>query len=220
MAVANQLDPIRVVLIDDHEMFTSSLASVLLSESEIEVVGVAPTSAEGTALVAATTPDVVVLDYHLPDGDAPQVTADILAVCPSARVLILSGSDDDRSLVAALDAGCLGFLTKDNAVSELVTAVRQVHAGEPYVPASRLAALLPHIGRPLFHLGSDLTPREREVLDCLGQGMSNPAIAEQLFLSVNTVRNHVHAVLTKLRAHSKLEAVAIATREGLLRVPS
>lgn len=211
---------IRVVLVDDHEMFTEGLARVLLRETEIEVVGVAATGTAGVELVRTTQPDVVVLDYHLPDDDAPRITAAIFEASPQTRILILSGNDDDRSLLAALDAGCLGFLTKDKAVDELVAAVRRVHAGEAYVPTERLTALLPHLGRPLARLGADLSEREREVLDCLASGMSNPAIAEHLFLSIHTVRNHVQGVLHKLSAHSKLEAVAIATREGLLRTPS
>ncbi|MGH9275563.1 MAG: LuxR C-terminal-related transcriptional regulator [Acidimicrobiales bacterium] len=207
---------IRVVLVDDHEMFTESLARILTSEPDIEIVGIGGTGAEAARLAAARRPDVVVLDYHLPDDDAPPITAAILDACPTARVLILSGTGDDRSLIAALQAGCAGFVTKDKAVGELVTAVRQVHAGEPYIPASMLAALLPHVGQRDGRVGADLTAREREVLSCLSDGMSNSAIAERLFLSVHTVRNHIQGVLAKLNAHSKLEAVAIATREGLL----
>lgn len=207
---------IAVLLIDDHEMFTESLARLLTREPGIEIVGMAATAAEGVRLAAANQPDVVVLDYHLPDGDAPTVSASILADSPSSRVLILTGSSEDRVLIASLEAGCAGFVTKDKAVGELITAVRQVHSGEAYIPASMLSALLPHIGRRDRSLGSDLTVREREVLTCLGEGMTNGAIAERLFLSVHTVRNHVQGVLMKLNAHSKLEAVAIATRAGLL----
>lgn len=207
---------IRVLLIDDHEMFTESLARLLTREPDVEVVGVAATAAEGVRLTDAHRPDVVILDYHLPDGDAPAVIERILAAWAPARVLILTGSGDDRLLIASLEAGGGGFVTKDKAVRELITAVRRVHAGDPYVPASMLAALLPHVGRHRPRLGADLTAREREVLSLLGDGMANGAIAERLFLSVHTVRNHIQRILVKLNAHSKLEAVAIATREGLL----
>lgn len=207
---------IRVLLIDDHEMFTESLARLLTREPDVEVVGVAATAAEGVRLTDAHRPDVVILDYHLPDGDAPAVIERILAAWAPARVLILTGSGDDRLLIASLEAGGGGFVTKDKAVRELITAVRRVHAGDPYVPASMLAALLPHVARHGPRLGADLTAREREVLSLLGDGMANGAIAERLFLSVHTVRNHIQRILVKLNAHSKLEAVAIATREGLL----
>lgn len=215
-AVGEQRGSIRVVLVDDHVMFTQSLAGLLSRDDEIEIVGIAATGADGVRLVSTTVPDVVVLDQHLPDDGTPDLAGTILRLCPSARVVMLSSSGDDRSLLAALDAGCLGFLTTDRAVEELVDAVRQVHAGEAYVPASMIGALLPHLGRPFDRLGADLTEREREVLACLGDGMSNAGIAERLFLSVHTVRSHVQSILTKLGAHSKLEAASIASREGLL----
>lgn len=210
---------IRVLLVDDHEMFTELLAHVIEREPEIVIVGTGATGAEAVRLAGATRPDVVVLDYHLPDCDAPEIAAEILAACPTTRVLVLTGRADERSLIAALDAGCVGFLTKDHAVEELVVAVRQVHGGQAYVPASMLGALLPRIGGRDDRLGADLTDREREVLDCLGGGLSNSAIAGRMFLSVHTVRSHVQSILMKLSAHSKLEAVAIAAREGLLRTP-
>ena len=209
-------DPIRVVLVDDHEMFTESLARVLAWGRDIEVLGIGATAAAGIRLAAQHQPDVVVLDYHLPDGEAPDVIAAVLAACSSARVLVLTGASEQRSLLAALDAGALGFVTKDRAVDELVTAVRQVNAGEAFVPAAMLGALLPRLTQRDDRLGAGLSTREREVLACLQSGMANAAIAEQLFLSVHTVRHHVQNLLLKLGAHSKLEAVAIATREGLL----
>ncbi len=208
---------IRVVLVDDHQMLLETLTEVLRLESSIEVVGAGASAAEAVRLVTETQPDVVVLDYHLPDGIPTEVAPRLLEACPSTRVMILSGSGDERSLIAAFDAGCIGFVTKDKAVGELVIAVRQVHAGQAYVPASLLGALIPHVGRRDERLGHDLSTREREVLERLCRGMSSAAIAAELFLSVHTVRNHIQGILTRLHVHSKLEAVAVATREGLFR---
>ncbi len=209
------VDSIRVVLVDDHQMFTESLARVLARDPGIDVVGIAATGAKGAWLTGAERPDVVILDYHLPDVDAPTLAGILRAESPTTRIVVLTGSTDERALLAALEAGCVGFVTKDRAVDELVIAVRQVHSGDAYVPSSMVATLLTRAGRD--GIGSTLTDREREVLEQVADGLTNAAVAEALYLSVHTVRSHVQNILMKLGAHSKLEAVAIATREGLLR---
>ncbi|MGQ0832577.1 MAG: response regulator [Microthrixaceae bacterium] len=205
---------IRVVLVDDHEMFTEMLSETLSGDPLIEVVGVAATGASGVWLASTHHPDVVVLDYQLPDGDAPTIAEILLAENPQTKVIVLTGRTDERSLLAALDAGCRGFVTKDRPLGELNDAIRRVQAGEAYVPASMLGALLPRA--PRGGGAAVLTEREREVLDAIASGMTNAVLAEKLFVSVHTVRGHVQSILAKLGAHSKLEAVAIATREGLL----
>lgn len=129
---------------------------------------------------------------------------------------MVTGSPQDEVLMAAVEAGCRGFMTKDRAVAELVAAIRVVHGGGAFMPASTLADLLPRLSRDYQPTGADLTRREREVLDMLALGLATPDIAARLYLSVNTVRNHVQNLLAKLGAHSKLEAVAVARRHGLL----
>ena len=206
----------RVAIVDDHLMFAESVARLLGAEDDLDVVGVEGTVAGAVRLVSETTPDVVVIDYQLPDGDGVQAATAIRSAHPGIQVLMLTGVADPRVLVAAIEAGCCGFVTKDKALSELVVAVRLAQSGESYVEPRLLADLLPRFGRSYRGLGSDLTNREREVLGLLATGASNQAIADQLFVSLNTVRNHVQHVLDKLGAHSKLEAVAIASREGLI----
>jgi DNA-binding NarL/FixJ family response regulator len=208
--------PIRVVVVDDHAMFAESVARALELADDIEVAAVARTCAEGVVAAATHAPNVAVVDYQLPDGDGVGLATRIRDVSPDTQVLLLTGLADSKVMVAAVEAGCAGFLTKDEAVGELVRAVRKVHAGEPHIPPAMLAELLPRL-RPTFRrVGSQLTAREREVLQLLADGRSNETIAGQLVLSRHTVRNHVQSVLTKLDAHSKLEAVAIAVREGLV----
>ena len=208
--------PIRVLVLDDQQMFAESVARLLGSEDDIEVIAVAGTVAEAVELVEARRPDVAILDFQLPDGDGIDAALRIRETHPTTRILMLTGTDDERTVVAAIEAGCTGFVTKDKALSELVHAVRLTHAGEAYVAPRMLATLLPRLGSTQRGLGSDLTRREREVLDLMADGLSNQAIAEQMVLSVHTIRNHVQNLLAKLQAHSKLEAVVIATREGLL----
>lgn len=138
-------EAIRVVLVDDHQMFTDSLARVLAQHPEVEVVGTGASGADAVRLVRQTAPDVLVLDYLLPDGTAPDLLPAIFSASAEVRVLVLSGRGDDRSMLAALDAGCAGFVTKTGAVDELLSAVAEVHRGEPYVPAARLTMLMAHI---------------------------------------------------------------------------
>jgi two-component system response regulator DevR len=207
---------ITIMMVDDHQMFVESVARLLAQEPDFELVGVAGTVAAAISLAEATQPNVAVVDFNLPDGTGADVAGRLRTLSPDTRVVILTGLDDERAMIAAIDAGCTGFVTKDKALSELGTAVRLAQAGEAYVPPHLLAKLLPRLGRSYRGLGADLTRREREVLNLLADGRSNPAIAAHLVISVHTVRNHVQNVLAKLGAHSKLEAVAVAAREGLL----
>jgi DNA-binding NarL/FixJ family response regulator len=135
---------------------------------------------------------------------------------PEANVLLLTGDDDPRLVGRAIEAGCMGFLTKDRAITELLDAVYTLAAGDAFVPGDLLTHLLPTLGRSQQGLGSDLTPRELEVLRLAAAGMANSSIAATLYLSVNTIRNHVQNAITKLGAHSKLEAVTLALRERLI----
>ena len=208
---------IRVVVVDDHEMFAESIARALDRADEIQVVAIARSCAEGTSAITTHRPDIAVVDYQLPDGDGARLTTSIRELSPESRVIILTGHGEGRIALAALEAGAAGFLTKDKAVDELVLAVRNVHTGESYVPPTVLAGLLPRLNTMFKANGSELTQHEREIVQLLADGLSNEAIAARLVLSKHTVRNHVQNVLSKLGAHSKLEAVAVAVREGLVR---
>jgi DNA-binding NarL/FixJ family response regulator len=210
---------IRVLLIDDHRAFADSLARLLADETDIAVVGTATTGADGLKLALQLAPQVVLIDHHMPGQDGVTVAAEIKRRAPEIMVVMLTGSVDDRVLLAAINAGCSGFLTKDKAATEIVDAVRGAAAGEALISPTLLARLLPKLSRTHRALGSDLTEREREILACLARGGSNKQIAAQLYLSVNTVRNYVQSVLTKLGTHSKLEAVSTAVREGIIEYP-
>jgi DNA-binding NarL/FixJ family response regulator len=211
---------IRVLIVDDHAMFAESLARLLGDEEGIEVVGVASNSAHGLELVDRLSPKVVLLDYRMPDRDGVETAAAIKAMDPSSMVVMLTGAEDDRVLLGAIDAGCSGFLTKDRAASEVARAVRAAASGEALISPAQLARLLPRLSSKRTEVGTDLTRRELELLTHLARGSSNKTIASELHLSLNTVRNYVQSVLTKLGAHSKLEAVSTAVREGIIDYPS
>jgi DNA-binding NarL/FixJ family response regulator len=207
---------VTVVLVDDHQMFVESLARVLADDDRIHVVGVAPTAGEGFHLVEQLRPRVAIVDFRLPDEDGVELAARIKAAHPEVMVVMLTASTDDRVLLGAIDAGCSGFLTKDRAVADVVEAVLSVADGEALISPAELARLLPRLRRTEEPLGADLTPREVQLLNHLARGQSNKAIAEELHLSVNTIRNYMQSVLAKLGAHSKLEAISTAVREGLI----
>ena len=208
---------IRVLIADDHKMFAESVARVLADQPDLQVVAVVETADAAVTYAARLRPDIAVIDYRLPDGDGATVATRIRATNPATQIVMLTGLGDERLVVAAIEAGCAAFLTKDKASSELVAAIRVAHAGEVYIAPDMLAHLMRRLDRSYRGVGTDLTRREREVLDLLAQAMSNQAIADSLVVSLHTVRNHVQSILMKLGAHSKLEAVTIATREGLLR---
>ena len=213
------LSAIRVLVVDDHEMFTQSVMRLLGDEDDLDVVGGACTMGDAVALAVELAPDVVVMDHRLPDGDGITATTIIRDAASGPNVLLLTGDTDERLLARAIESGCSGFLTKDRAAQELVEAIRAVAQGEAWIPPHLITRLLPHLNRTTRGLGSDLTPRELDVLRLAAEGLANAAIAERLYLSVNTVRNHVQNAITKLHAHSKLEAVAVAVREGVISFP-
>jgi DNA-binding NarL/FixJ family response regulator len=212
-------DPgIRVLLVEDHEMVAQSFVTLLAAEADIEVLGVAPDVASARRDAAALRPDVILMDYHLPDGNGIESAKDIKAIVPDVRIIILTGSSDERILPAAIEAGCSGFLAKTRGIDELIAAVRSAHDGNAVIPEAMLGRLVSAPQATGSDLGGDLSEREREVLTLLAEGLATKAIAEQLYLSVHTVRNHIQRILMKLDAHSKLEAVAVALREGIVTV--
>jgi DNA-binding NarL/FixJ family response regulator len=218
--MSDPTETVEVVVIDDHRMFAESLARLLDGEAGIVVRGVGGSCADAVDLVRRFEPDVLLIDQHLPDGNGVEVTTRIKAELPATMVVMLTGNADDHLLIDAIEAGCSGFLTKDRASSEVADAVRVAAAGEALISPAQLSRLLPKLRRDYRPAGSDLTEREREVLAGLARGSANKVIAEELFLSVNTVRNYVQSILTKLQAHSKLEAVAVAVRQGIISYPS
>ena len=208
--------PVRILVVDDHQMFAASLAQALQSEPDLLVVGQATSIAAARDLVASAAPDVVLLDHRLPDGDGVSAIADLHRIRSSAKIVVLTASASDRVLVAAMEAGAAGFIAKTQRLDDVIAGVRGAAQGESVVSAKLLSRLLPRLQRRGGVGRAELTEREREILDLLARGMSNAEIAQQLSISVHTVRNHVANLSAKLGAHSKLEVLAIAVREGLV----
>jgi putative two-component system response regulator len=205
----------RVLVVDDQQMWVHLLVSLLNAQSGIKVVASAGSVAEAIAATQSYQPDVVLMDFQLPDGDGAQATQRIKDLLPQAKVVMLTARRDREAFLRAISAGCAGFVGKDEPMQVLVDAIRSVEAGEtPLI--EELPYLLLELRPTMRGLGSDLGARQREVLQLMATGVPNKAIARQLHISVNTVRNHVQSILYKLDAHSKLEAVATAVREGVI----
>jgi len=214
------MDQIRILLVDDHAHFRAGLRSLLATAPDLLVCGEAASGEEAIAVVTARHPDVVLLDLTMPGMGGVAATERLVAASPHARVLVLSMTDDDDSVFAALRAGARGYLLKGAGRAEILRAVRAVAEGEaifgPSV-ATRLAAFFatpPGATAPPF---PELTAREREVLDLVAQHLPNPQIAARLGVSAKTVRNHVSSIFTKLQVADRATAADLAQRSGLGR---
>jgi DNA-binding NarL/FixJ family response regulator len=195
---------IRVLIADDHRLMREGTAALLGADPRLEVVGLACDGREAVELAARLTPDVVLMDVGMPDIGGIEACAAIRARVPDVEVLMLTVSEDALDLRAALRVGAAGYLLKDMPPRELVEAVLGAGSGAPLVAERALAAPPPP--------GDDLSMREREVLELLGQGLRNREIAERLVVSEATVKTHVRHVLEKLRLRNRAEAAAFAAR--------
>lgn len=207
---------ISVLIADDHALLSQSLQGVLDAEPDIETVGVAGTLRETAELLERTAPDVLLLDHRMPDGDGIAAIADLTSRSPATAVVVVTASTADEHLLAAVDGGAAGFVSKTSGLSDLTASVRAAASGEAVISVDLLNRVLQRINRGDLTETPRLTSREDEVLRLVSHGMTNAQIAAELFVSVNTVRNHVANISSKLNAHSKLEALAIATRRGLI----
>jgi DNA-binding NarL/FixJ family response regulator len=211
---------INLVILEDHSMVASALAASLESEAGFRVLATITHSGDVDRVLSALHErvDVVLLDLRLGDGvDATDLIPMIRTHCPTAKLVVLSAWSDDRSIARVVEAGCDGYLLKDQQVAELIDAIRSVVNDQPaFAPAimKRVVSLL----SPNRNQQNALSARELDVLQRLGDGESTGDIAAALFVSVNTIRNHVQSIMQKLGVHSRLEAVAHAVRTGLITV--
>ena len=213
----------RLLLVDDHILFREGLASLIAPQPDLLVVGEAGSVSEALTLARQLRPDVILMDFSLPDGDGRQATQAILAELPATRVVFLTVHDDDETLFDAIRAGALGYLYKNTRAAELLKRLRAVAHGDAGVSPAIARRILQEFSRlPAQPASADtvaateLTPREVEIVRELAQGASNRTIAEHLMISENTVKNHVRNVLAKLQLRSRREIADYARDRGLL----
>lgn len=209
--------PIRILLVEDHDMVAEAIRMALNRTPDLEVVGRSASIATALADARRQRPDVVLLDRRLPDGDGIGGIGELKAAAPGARVLVLAGDATPAVAARVAEAGGAGLILKADNLRELQDAVRRVAAGEVAYSKGMLGAVLDHLTGRTSDPGGTLTPRERQTLDLLGEGLGSVEISRRLGVALNTARNHIQRVLEKLGARSQLEAVITARREGLLR---
>ena len=211
---------VRVLLVDEHALFREGLGLALSGIDDIDVAGEAVDGDDALDRAVELQPDVVVMDVRMPEGSGAGAIARIRAARPEIAVLVLTGSQDDDDLVDALRSGATGYLLKDASVDEVADAIRAVARGHAVVSPAMTVKLLDRFGDLLRRVGDDresrLTIRELDVLRLVVKGLSNREIARDLFISQNTVKNHVRNILEKLHVRSRSEAAAVAMRERLL----
>jgi len=217
-------EPIRLLVVDDQELFRRGLTMVLSGEPGLELVGEAADGETAVEMVMRWAPDVVLLDVRMPKKSGIDTCVAIKAAAPATRIIMLTASDDEADLYDAVKSGASGYLLKDSSIDEVAQAVRLVADGQSLISPAMATKLLDEfkqMSRPdrAAVLAPRLTDRELEVLRLVARGCNNREIGEQLFISENTVKNHVRNILEKLQLHSRMEAVMYAVRERLLDVP-
>lgn len=216
------MDILRVLVADDHHSFASAVAALLDAQPDIEVVAAVATSLDAQVAASRSRPDVAVLDVDLGDGSGIELASLLRDLYPSIQVVVVTGHNQVAVAAAAVRAGVAGFVPKDAPVEDLLTAIRGTARGETHIPPRLLTGVLEGLKAPPAvsleeQLIAQLTDREKEILDCMMEGLDRASISERLFRSVNTVRTHTRNVLAKLGAHSSIEAVALARRAEAAR---
>ncbi len=222
---AVRAEPIRVLIVDDHALFRRGLQMVLEGEPDIQVVGEASDGHEAIERAESATPDVVLMDVRMPRRTGIEATRIIKDTLPSTKILMLTISDEEADLYEAVKAGASGYLLKEISIEEVAGAVRHVNEGQSLISPSMASKLLSEFATMVKRRddrsevpGPRLTARELEVLKLVARGMNNRDIGQALFISENTVKNHVRNILEKLHLHSRMEAVVYAVREKLLDI--
>jgi len=211
---------IRLIVVDDHILFREGLISIVRSEPDMEIVGQAGNVREAVEIVSSVKPDIVLMDFGLPDGTGVEATQAILKEYPECKVVFLTMSEEDDDLFAAIRSGAKGYLLKNMHPSKLVSSLRAVQHGESALSRSMTMRVMEELSRTTkqeYPADITLTRREIDVLRSVAAGLSNPEIANRLFITENTVKFHVHSILEKLHLSDRRDAAEYARKHGLVK---
>lgn len=207
-------EAIRILSVDDHDLVRKGIAAILSTEPDLSLVAEANNGRDAVSLFRQHRPHVTLMDLRLPDQSGEQTTREIRAECPEARIIALTSYDGDQDIYRALEAGVRGYLLKEMVHSEVVRAIRIVHAGKRFIPhevSQQLSGFFPEVA---------LTPREVEVLSLVARGLGNKEIGDVLGTAPGTVKAHVQSILSKLDAKDRTHAVTIAIGRGIIHLDS
>jgi DNA-binding NarL/FixJ family response regulator len=213
----------KIMIVDDHVLFREGTAAILRSEPDITIVGLAGTVQEALDTARQVRPEIILMDFNLPDGTGAEATRLILSEQPGCKIIYLTVYEDDENLFEGIRSGAKGYLLKNIRPAKLVAALRSVYQGESALSRSMTLRLMEELalsregGQAGNARQAKLTPREQEVLRAIAAGRSNREIAAQLYLSENTVKYHVHSILEKLALPDRKAAVDYARQNGLLK---
>lgn len=210
----------KILIVDDHVLFREGLAAIIRSEPDIEISGLAGTVREAVEMAGMIKPDIILMDFTLPDGTGADATRLILTAHPECKIVFLTMSEEDEDLLEAIRSGAKGYLLKNMHPQKLVVTLRSVQKGESALSRSMTARLMEELSRtkkPEYPQSNTLTHREMDVLRAIAMGLSNQEIAKQLFISENTVKYHVHSILGKLGLTDRKEVAVYAREYGLIR---
>jgi DNA-binding NarL/FixJ family response regulator len=205
---------IRIISVDDHDVVRKGIAAILATEPQFQLVAEANTVAAAIRLYREHQPDVVLMDLRLPDGNGIEAARQIRAEFPTAKIIVLTSYDGDQDIYRALEAGVRGYLLKEAVYTEVVRAIRIVHAGKRFIPfevSQQLSGFFPEVA---------LTPREIEVLGLVARGCGNKEVGDVLGTAPGTVKAHVQSILSKLGAKDRTHAVTIGLRRGIIHLHS
>jgi two-component system, NarL family, response regulator LiaR len=212
----NTEETIRVMIVDDHKVVRSGLSAFLDAYDDLELVAQADSGEKALALCTQHQPNVVLMDLVMPKMNGAEATEALIKACPNTQVIALTSFKEQELVEGALKAGAIGYLLKDIDADDLADAIRQAYQGKPTL-APEAANVLIQASRKPYKPGIDLTDRENEVLILLVEGLTNPEIAQRLYVSKSTVKFHVSSILNKFQVTSRTEAVAKALQEGLIK---
>lgn len=209
---------IRVLLVDDHEMVRLGVSSYLSIQSDVEVVGEAENGEDGYEKAMALRPDVILMDLVIEVMDGIESTKKILKEWPEARILIVTSFIDDEKVYPAIEAGASGYLLKTSTAHEIANAIRKTYNGERVLEPEVTTKMMEQLSNRNRHiLHEELTNREQEILLLIAQGMSNQEIADELFITLKTVKTHVSNILAKLEVEDRTQAAIYAFKHGLIK---
>lgn len=209
---------IKVLLVDDHEMVRMGLSAYLATQTDMDVVGQASNGLEGVQQASILTPDVILMDLVMEKMNGIEATAAIMKDHPATKIIVLTSFIDDEKVYPVIEAGAFSYLLKTSSANEIAEAIRSAAAGKPVVEAKVTNKMMNRMrtGKPK-QLHDDLTPREREVLELVGEGKSNQEIADSLFIGIKTVKTHVSHILQKLELEDRTQMAVYAHRFGLAK---